>query len=284
MLKIAAVVILYNPGELVISNILSYLDQLELLYIIDNSEPENQIVNIDFAAYPNVIQINNKHNIGLASALNKTAEQAIRDGYEFLLTMDQDGTISQDYIKNMSLILEKDKKIGILSPFVVHTENPQKPTVMGVENINVAMTSGSIIRLSAFKEAGGFLDKFFIDYVDNEYCLRIHKLGYKVLRLNSVFLYHKLGETERRKFLFTSVFPTNHSPIRWYYRTRNRMYVYKNYKTTFPDYIKFDKKVFLKDFIKILLYEPYKVEKIKMIVLGYKDYRKNKFGKYSLTH
>ena len=279
MLKVAGVSILYNPDENIISNILSYLNQVEILYVVDNSDEKAKNRNIDFKSFAQIRTLEKKGNLGIGVALNKSAKKAIEEGYDLLLTMDQDSRITDNLVNEMVKEFEKDEKIGILAPFVIHVENPRKPANSGLEKITVAMTSGCIIRLSAYEKIGGFLEKFFIDYVDNEFCLRMISSGYKVLQLNSVYLYHKLGNTKPRNFIFKKVFPTNHSPLRWYYRTRNRLYVYHKYKNQFNKYIIFDISVFLRDFLKILLYECNKLKKIKMMLLGYRDYRKNKFGK-----
>jgi len=37
-MKIAGVIVLYNPNEEVIDNIKSYLEDIEILYAVDNSE------------------------------------------------------------------------------------------------------------------------------------------------------------------------------------------------------------------------------------------------------
>ncbi len=278
MLKVAGVVILYNPKNDFITNILSYLNQVELVYVVDNSEsasPNNKLLD----SYSTVRRINNNGNIGIAAALNKSASMASKDGFDLLLTMDQDSRISDSFVKGMLKEFERDDNIGVISPFIVHTKNPQQPIISGIENVTTAITSGSIIRLTAHRKISGFLEKLFIDYVDHEYCLRMRSNGYKILRLNSVRIYHELGDVKSKKFLFMNVFPTNHFPLRWYYRTRNRFYVYNTYKNQFPDYIKFDKRMFLKEIFKILLYEEYKIQKIKMIIYGYLDFKRNKFGK-----
>jgi len=280
MPKVAGVTILYNPEKDVYSNIKSYVNQVEKLYIVDNSNIQVKEVIDNLRLHPEVEFIDNKDNIGIAAALNKSARKAIEDGFELLLTMDQDSRISDNLVYEMLNEFEKDEKIGVLSPFVVHMENPRKPLTNGLEKITVAMTSGCIIKLSAYKEIGEFLEKFFIDYVDNEFCLRMQLAGYKVLLLNSVFVYHRLGAAKPRFFLSSYVFPTNHPSLRWYYMTRNRLYVYDKYKEQFPDYVRFDKKVFLKFFIKILLYENEKLKKIKMMIKGYIDFRKNRYGQY----
>jgi rhamnosyltransferase len=279
MLKVAGVTILYNPDQWVISNIDSYLFQLDLLYILDNSENINSAIINQLKSREKIKIIPNSENIGIAAALNKSSEMAIHDGYDLLLTLDQDSRVSDDLVTRMIVEFEKDEKIGLISPFVVHIQNPRTSANSGLEKIMVAMTSGSIIRLNAYKKTGEFLEKFFIDYVDNEFCLRLTRNGFKIFQLNSVSLYHKLGNTSKKKIIFREVFPTNHSPLRWYYRTRNRLYVYKKYGRQFPKYVFFDLKVFIKDFIKILLFENGKFKKMKMILYGFIDFCRHKYGK-----
>jgi len=276
---IAGLVVLYNPDLDVLDNINTYINQVDKLFVIDNSDNINGSLVEKIQLFKKTKYICNNSNIGIAAALNIGVKKAIDDGFDLLLTMDQDSLISDNYINEMLKEFEKDNKIGVLSPYIVHIINPQKPIISEIENVTTAITSGSIIRLTAHKEIGGFLEKLFIDYVDNEYCLRMQSFGYKILRLNSVYIYHELGDVKSRKFLFIKVFPTNHSPHRWYYRTRNRFYVYKIYKNQFPDYIKFDKRVFIKEIIKIILYEKNKIQKFKMIMYGYLDFKRNNFGK-----
>ena len=52
------------------------------------------------------------------------------------------------------------------------------------------MTSGSFLNLKVYKEAGPFVDKLFIDYVDFEYCLRLKKKGFKIYKLNNTYMQH----------------------------------------------------------------------------------------------
>ena len=43
MIDCAGIVITYNPDDNVIKNIYSYIDQVKILYIIDNTENENNL-------------------------------------------------------------------------------------------------------------------------------------------------------------------------------------------------------------------------------------------------
>ncbi len=280
MFELAAIVILYNPHINIYENINSYINQISKLYVIDNSEIINIPLIEKIRLFNNVEYVCNNSNLGVAAALNIAANKAINEGFKYLLSMDQDSSFSDEFVYKMLKELNRNERIGILSPFIIHHINPKKPKDEGTEEIMVAMTSGSIVRLSAYKEIGEFLDKLFIDYVDHEYCLRLTSAGYKVVQLNSVFLYHKLGEIKQKKLFFKKIFPTNHAPLRLYYRTRNRFYVQKKFKKLFYEYVKQDRVIFLKEIIKIIFYENEKLKKLKMIILGYCDYRKNIFGKY----
>ncbi|MDR3626867.1 MAG: glycosyltransferase family 2 protein [Ignavibacteriaceae bacterium] len=279
MVKIAGVTVLYRPDKIVVQNILSYLDQVDKLYVVDNSEDIAPCIGEELNKYKKIEYLKVFKNIGIAAALNRGAYKSIEDGFDFLLTMDQDSKASKNLIKEMAIELEKDCQIGILAPRIIQVQNPQISESKRLEEVITCITSGSIVRLSVFKKIGGFEEKLFIDYVDHEYCLRMKLFGYKILQLNSVFIYHNLGNIVLRKFFSKKVFPTNHSSLRWYYRTRNRFYIFEKYKDNFPEYVKNDKIAFLKEILKILFYEDKTIEKYKMIIRGYIDYRRNKFGK-----
>ena len=84
MLRVAGVVVLYNPKKDFIINILSYLNQVKILYVVDNSEVASPNINW-LESYRTVRRINNKGNIGIAAALNLAAYTAIEDGFDLLL-------------------------------------------------------------------------------------------------------------------------------------------------------------------------------------------------------
>jgi len=149
-----------------------------------------------------------------------------------------------------------------------------------MKDVLFTITSGNLLSLDAYKSVGGFLDMLFIDHVDHEYCLRLNKNNYKVIRTNRVLVYHKLGNTNRRKFFRWIFYPSHHPPLRLYYRTRNRFLVDNLYKKSFPEYIKRDRRNFIRELFEIIAFEKNIWAKIKMIFQGYIDYKKNRFGKY----
>ncbi len=277
---IAGVVVLFNPDENVLSNIKTYSESLDKLYIIDNSEKESEFL-IDIEKLSKTKYLKENGNIGMSGALNKASELAIKYGYKFLLTMDQDSEAPKNMIEKMMEFLNSTdiKNIAIISPFHKYENYRREQKRNGAEEVLVLPTSGNLLNLAAFEKIGKFLDFLFIDYVDIEFCLRARKMGYKIIQLNNVLLKHPLGNLIERNFFVKRIAVTNHSPIRLYYRIRNRIYVIKKYFFTFPGYILSVIKMIFGDIVKIFIYEKYKIEKLKAVVAGLKDGLTNKFGK-----
>ena len=82
---------------------------------------------------------------------------------------------------------------------------------------------------SVFEKIGPLEDDFFMDCVDQEYCLRIRSFGDRAILACRAHLAHSLGDPKRHKLLWREVVPTNHSYVRRYFITRNRLAVVKKY-------------------------------------------------------
>ena len=277
-MKLAGVVVLYNTSEENLKNIDNYIDSLDKLYVVDNSDDD-------------VIRVKNKkkieyiklcENSGIAHALNVGAEKAIEEKYKYLLTMDQDSKITceivnkmKDYLKNN----QDDDKIGIVSPYQ-DIDSKEVIADCEAENMIEVMTSGNIINLDAYKKIGGFKDWLFIDCVDTDYCMNLHRHGYKVLRLNKIIMKHELGNLVVHK-LFGKEYPCyNHNPIRRYYIVRNNMYINQMYKDMYPEYCAWLIRVQKGQVKRIIVFEKNKIKKLSMMYKGYKDFKKGIKGKY----
>lgn len=269
--KIAGVVVLYFPTEDVKDNIETYIDFVDKLWIIDNTPNEIKLkINKTNIEYKKLYK-----NFGIATALNIAAREAIKEGYDWLLTMDQDSIFEEKSLEKLLITLGgvDKKKVGILSPFhkITKESNVYQNRLQEKE---VAMTSGNLLNLNIYQKIGGFLEKLFIDEVDHEYCYRLNSYGYKIFQDNRVNLIHELGNIREYKILFKNIVVTNHSSLRRYYISRNMIYIIKNYR---KKRLKYLFKLFI-SFIKIILFEKNKIEKIKAIFLGVKDGIFEKYG------
>lgn len=278
-MKLAAVVVFYNPSEKNIKQLEKYLDSVDKIYVVDNSD--DKINRIDSSKKIEYIKLN--ENKGIAYALNEGAKHAIDDKFKYLLTMDQDSKVTSKIVNDMKeYIVNNDMKdVGLISPYQdIDSKDDLKNG--DVEDMVEVMTSGNIINLEAYKKIGGFKDWLFIDCVDTDYCMNLHKNGYKVLRLNNIVMKHELGNLVVHK-LFGKEYPCyNHNAIRRYYIVRNNLYINKMYKDLYPEYCAWLLRVQKGQVKRIIVFEKDKFNKLKMMYKGYKDFKKNIKGKINL--
>ena len=278
--KVAAVVIIYNPDANVLENIRTYINQVSKLFIVDNSLFFNQKIKQFCDSFSNADYIPNYKNLGVAFALNLGAERAIQNDNDYLLTMDQDSKAPHNMVTSLLHSISNFKDVGIVSPlhsniFDTHKKFPNT----GIEKVQTIMTSGNLLSLEAFNNVGKFKEDLFIDYVDIEYCLRLKQSNYSIYRVNDIILEHNEGNLLEKRLFGRIFYPINNLPIRLYYKTRNLFYLRKMYGKVYQKILKEEYSVFIRNLVKILLFESQKFLKFKMTLLGYSDYLKGKIGR-----
>lgn len=287
-MKLAGVVVLYYPDKDTVENISSYIDKLDILYAVDNSPSDNSAMFLN----EKIKYLPNFENLGVAKALNIGAKNATADGYEWLLTMDQDSHFSQNSMDRFFRHLEElcnscisfnentveSNTVGLISPFH-HTLFNTNEEVSGIDSPLMVMTSGNIISLKAYKDVDGFKDWLFIDAVDFDYCLNLRNHGYEILRFNDVVLEHLLGDVVFKNIGRKRIYSLNHSPIRRYYIVRNRHYLYELYHNDFPEYCDAEIRCTRSDVKSILRCEKQKFKKLLFMFKGYLDYKKGIKGR-----
>lgn len=276
---IAAIVITYLPGLEVSRNILSYLDQVDHLYITDNSLPKHSFPQ-ELLEHPKITVIRDGGNEGIAVRLNQVAAMALRDGYGWLLTMDQDSYFDTDNIQSYFDYVAEYPQAAEVAMFGVETV--QKPALIADLNepVDRLITSGSLVNLTLYNKIGPFDEQLFIDEVDHEYCYRAAIRGYHIIQFTHIFLEHQLGESvEVRTVKGYHKRTSFHAPVRLYYMVRNFLYVRARYKDIFQKDLKIRGIALLHRLKNNLLYGPHKWGTLKMIFAALNDYKKGKMGK-----
>ncbi|MEB6378348.1 glycosyltransferase family 2 protein [Leclercia adecarboxylata] len=273
MTALGCVVVWYNPSKKELNNIKSYYSHVDRIYIVDNSDSDNSglLNSPDFSA-EKIVYHPNLTNIGIASALNRGCLSAIKDGFEWIMTMDQDSTFPEHEITKF--LYEFEAKIKGYEDIAIVA--PRSSDLQSHGFVEKVITSGNIVNLHAYQQVGGFDDELFIDEVDHDFCFKLIQANYKIFLLSNVRMAHSLGNSKIHNFIFNYKFHVmHHSPVRKYYIIRNRLIVRKRYPAYTRRYIKDN----IHLLISIILFEGNKVEKIINAARGYRDYKKNKLGK-----
>jgi rhamnosyltransferase len=188
-MNIAGVVILYHPDiPKAVENILTYASQLNKLYVFDNSSSSSIEVKKDLADLKIPIEfITTGTNEGISKRLNEAAHKAIQEGYDFLLTMDQDSSFELGVLEQyLQLVDDYDK--DKVAQFGVNCDPRHIPISAMPFNADSLITSGTILNLAVFQKVGNFDEKLFIDFVDVEYSLRASYRGYQNIIFTNIIM------------------------------------------------------------------------------------------------
>lgn len=277
--KIIGIVVIYKPDiDKLVYNINKYINDISYLIIWDNSSilnSERKIILEKCVNHEKICFAGNGINQGLGIAFNYALNIAIRDEYEFLMTMDQDSEW-QNFPNYLSIINKiTDSKIAIFGPKVLNAfENYSLEKYYSnceISSTEFVISSGAVYKVDILSSIGGFAEEYFIDAIDEEVCYRAHANGYDTVIVNSSFLLQEFGLYKKRKIFGKSVATSNYSPFRYYHITRNHLWlarsIYVNRK---------QKKLMIYNYVlapavKILLFEENKLEKIIAIFKGIVD-------------
>ena len=269
--RICAGIVLYNPDVLRLAESIEVvLPQVQALILIDNTSANIQPVCERWAEIEKIVIIRNAHNLGIAKALNQICERAESNSFDWVLTLDQDSLCENNIIKKFTPYTTL-KRVGIICPRIKYEniENNEK-FKNEYEYIEACMTSASLTLTKAWRMAGGFDEWMFIDYVDNDFCMRLKLAGYRVLRVNTTVLSHQLGNSKEINLLFgIKVFVTNHSPFRNYYYVRNSIYFIRKYRKQINVWKYFMILIYVE--IKKLVFEKNRVANVKSAIRGFTD-------------
>ena len=291
---VAAVVVIFNPDDRFKKLLLSVIEQVDKIWIINNQpnfDVDKFITNGQVECEDKTTVIENKRNIGLSAAQNQGIKLALADGLDWVLLLDQDSILNKSFVKNMlhaARIYYNEDHIGFLTPR--HESDDGSPSVptyskglflkpkryhMNLTEIDdsllFGMASGSFIPKKRFKEIGLMREDFWIDYIDYEFSFRVRKQGYKILGVGGARLNHRLGITQQFKVLGKAFSYQVHPAFRRYTIYRNRVKVIREYSMLFPDFLIFEILSIAKDLLKLVLLEDQKFTKLRSIIIGIVD-------------
>jgi rhamnosyltransferase len=255
--KLYGVVVWYNPTQSELNNIATYVNEIEKLFIVDNSTKDNAAM-LHECNYPNVQYIPLQQNVGIATALNIACKLALKENAEWMLTMDQDSAFEKGGLEqfiNEANTFEHQAQVGIFAPrySVVGALQNNNPVMKHFkEEKEMVMMSGNLLNLSAYVKVGVFRDDFFIDIVDIEFCWRLLRQKYKIITVCNAILHHALGEGVMvTSFFGIKKYFDDHIPLRKYYLARNLLYMGKLH----PQSKKYVHIMLLKQIKKVLFYD-----------------------------
>lgn len=271
--SVVAALVAYHPNlDALQKNIRAISPQVFKLYLWDNSGVESPLAHVDMPS--NVVYMPSDENLGIAEPLNKVSKLASASGAQWMLTMDQDSTLPTNYVSELLAAIGRltaSGKVGIAAG--IHEDLGSLSQSTWARQVNTLITSGSLVNLTAYDEIGGCDVGFFIDCVDHELALKMRHRGWQLWSFKDVNFFHTIGAPKQVKvpLIGVTLCCSNHSALRKYYATRNRLKLYFRYFLFDPMFCLRDMYAMFAESAKIVLFESERVAKLRAMGLGFVD-------------
>lgn len=282
---VAAVVVAYNPDSNFTHRISTLARQVGVVVIVDNASTAASRAPWAWAERRAGFEvIMNDQNIGIGAALNQGVAWARRQGYGYVLTLDQDTTPGPTMVEELAgILLDRgiSGEIGMVGANYRDT-NTGKEAASGsgkghMESFTV-ITSGSLLPAEAYERVGPFREDLFIDLVDIEYCLRLRAHGYRILMSSAPLMDHSLGQGHVIRVAGKRLACMNQPASRKYYASRNRLIVFREFMRSEPRWALGEIGRIYQETALIVLFEDGKRRKLRAILLGIVDYMRGVAG------
>jgi rhamnosyltransferase len=244
-----AIVVTWQPDQAALKNLLNaLLKQGCKVIVIDNGSSEAQSLAAMINALSAQISLTSwPDNRGLAAALNEGLRLAAASSLPYALLFDQDSAIKDSFCQDMMGAMEKaqalssrpvaalgprlqDPDSGRRTPFRVfglwRRSDRRHSGATDLYTADFLITSGTLLPVAVLADIGLMKEEYFIDNIDLEWCFRATAAGYALYGTDAATLYHRIGENADNPLVKAGLM-VQHSPLRSYYTSRNRLHLYR---------------------------------------------------------
>ena len=285
--SVAAVVVTFHPGPDLAATLAALLAQAGAVVVVDNGSCPADLPPMDDPALGGRVEVfANERNIGLAAALNQGLRRAKERGFGWALTMDQDSSPLPNLVAAAGRAFHayaEPERLAAIGARVAGGEDlgakdPTLAAAVPYRRMKAVITSGTLHSIAAWERLGGFREDFFIDCVDTEFCLHARARGLEIVRATEPAIEHRIGAPTRKRALGRWMMPTNHSPLRRYYVTRNRLSLWRHYARSDGRCVLTDMRQSIREWVGIVFAETDRPAKLRAILAGFRDAALGRYG------
>ncbi len=149
-------------------------------------------------------------NLGVSGAYNCALALAEEKSCPWLLLLDQDTTLPEDFLSRMleyARFHQANGRIAAVAPFLICDSQPVSPSVIRMDHAQPlplsfsgehelpahAANSGALVRVSALRAVGGYDEDFWLDYSDVTLFHRLYLHGRVLYVAGDLHLQHSLS-------------------------------------------------------------------------------------------
>lgn len=218
-MKILAIIVTYYPErDKILKNINAFKDSVDKILIWENTPQPNTLKYRYIQESEKIRYCGPGKNIGIPKALNYAWHYAQHNGYDYVLTMDQDSEWI-NFEKYLDLTIKGSHKQNIIWGPNTNLNEP----LNGFKDVKSIITSGMLVSTNILNHIGGWPKTFKIDCVDLDFCYNARKNDIIIKQVNEALLNQHFGSPKLVKSFKHSNLKeiSEYSPKRLYGIIRN---------------------------------------------------------------
>ena len=234
-MKLSIIIVNYQVKEKLFRCIQSIYDskpKTDLEIIVVNNDDEENLGSSLKKLFPKVIYVKSEVNLGYGGGNNLGAKQAKG---EYLFILNPDTLVFKDTIDELVSFFDKNENVGIAAPMLIDENNkpfilqgtkeltpvrgiiclsfieklfPNNPISKNfwfknwdhneLKEVEVAPGTGFVISKQLFNRVGGFDEKLFLYFEEDDISNRIRKFGFKIYILAKAKIFHEVGASTKQ--------------------------------------------------------------------------------------
>jgi rhamnosyltransferase len=232
---VVAVIPTFAPTSDLLGLLASLIPQVDSIVVSDDASLcTSDAVLREAQMLPTVTVLRHRRNEGIARGLNDGLDFAILRHSSWLLTVDQDSEVGEDYVATLldhaqSRLARGERLAAVGALTVLNTSGPMRYPHAGPSDFpqtEEIIQTGSLWAVRNLQEIGGFRLDFGIDAVDAAACLALRERGYTIGLDPSLTIRHAIGNGRAMRMGGRNVMITGHSPARRTSMLRNRLQLF----------------------------------------------------------
>ncbi|HUY13362.1 MAG TPA: glycosyltransferase family 2 protein [Terriglobia bacterium] len=180
------------------------------ILVVDNASTDDSVDRIR-AAFPNLLIVENRINLGFSGGCNAGIRHALADGADYVWLLNNDTVVDSYALQAMVEVAESEARIGAVGSILHWMREPSRIQVWGggwvsfwtgrsghhyfpttAERLHYLTGASLLLRRSALDDTGLLDDKtFFMYWEDADLCFRLRKRGWRLAVAEESIILHK---------------------------------------------------------------------------------------------
>lgn len=235
---IAFIILTWNSEEYVrpcLDSILGFENIRPVVHVVDNGSTDSTVSLL--REYEGDVRVRVDYlttNLGTTASRN-IALKCVPEAADAVCILDSDTQVNEAAFATMMNVLRADRTIGVLGPTMSNSagdvqlsgrnlpsaklkllkaiplqsasergsrlEIPSTPIVDGLQDVEYLLSACWLMPREVVNEVGCLDEKIFYAPEDVDYCVRVHRAGYRVVRCHDASIRHEYQRISKKKLL-----------------------------------------------------------------------------------